>query len=932
MGLPEFGSDADLADFVSTFSADTSQYRRELQSLIDDTTEGLEEVGDETEKTGQKFDILGGAVALALGGIAFKAITGLFDAVVGLGNKVANMAVNFVKDGIAMNAQLQILEISFISLTGSAENAAAVMDFLEEKAVALGQSPIELTTLGRRFLPFAKGDLDTLDQMLTLAQQLAVLNPVAGLEGAGRVLSDVLSGGAITNFQRVFDVNRQALQALREEFQRTGDMDAFVEGLQGLVAAAGVSAEDIEAFAESTTGGMARIQQQISKFQRTLAIPVGVVFNELISEIAGAFEENADGMEIVAVRVGAFIGAAIISVINFIKSTVRLVDLTITLIEVLTDAVLTNVSIAIATIAGIAIDGVNTVISAVNKLPGVDFGLVDFDKDAFTADVRSGLDTAVDIVKAAALPIQTAIKAGFEGGAIFPDFQDNVARLSQAAFDELNRGAENTLGEQEAVQIDLLDGWEEFYEELAEIFEEHDGKLEKERDRHLQKLTDLDTKFQQKMQDIARKFNQRRADAERDFADDIADARLDLQEKLDDIDRDLARKREDIIADRAQREVEIEQESASRILEIRNDLERSLFDAVNARDARRVFELLAASRQSRQEEKNNRQERLAELNKGIDERLRALDIERQRRRADAQRDFDREIADLQRNLQRRMADIQRQLQREIEAAQIGLQRQREAEQQAHERRMSDLATQLQERLTAVAAGWAEENRITEEALAAIGVKLEEMFGRDGLAATLLAGFNSAIKSGLQNVAQEVNTTFQRVDSAISRAQATARQASAQIETGIFARVNNQFSRAQASSGITGFIAPQQSSIFAGTNTDAGRAFAASQAAGGQLVFDPSDGVFKDPRLITAAEGFEGIVNRPTLFLAGEGSRPEMVSITPEGREGGGGAGGTFNIHVTADRNFSRDFEASLSEKISRFVGGAVSGRRRTRRG
>ena len=55
-------------------------------------------------------------------------------------------------------------------------------------------------------------------------------------------------------------------------------------------------------------------------------------------------------------------------------------------------------------------------------------------------------------------------------------------------------------------------------------------------------------------------------------------------------------------------------------------------------------------------------------------------------------------------------------------------------------------------------------------------------------------------------------------------------------------------------------------------------------------------------LVGAADGFSGVVNRPTVFLTGEGGRPEHVQVTPMGGGGGGqfmGGGDTFNFFLTS---------------------------------
>ena len=68
--------------------------------------------------------------------------------------------------------------------------------------------------------------------------------------------------------------------------------------------------------------------------------------------------------------------------------------------------------------------------------------------------------------------------------------------------------------------------------------------------------------------------------------------------------------------------------------------------------------------------------------------------------------------------------------------------------------------------------------------------------------------------------------------------------------------------------------------------------------------------------------FDGMVNRPTRFIAGEGNRPEHVKVTPGG-DGGQGMGGAKitlieNLNIEAmDAQGVREFFEGPAEDILR---------------
>ena len=71
-------------------------------------------------------------------------------------------------------------------------------------------------------------------------------------------------------------------------------------------------------------------------------------------------------------------------------------------------------------------------------------------------------------------------------------------------------------------------------------------------------------------------------------------------------------------------------------------------------------------------------------------------------------------------------------------------------------------------------------------------------------------------------------------------------------------------------------------------------------------------------LIKAATGFNGMINRPTTFLAGEAG-PEQVSITPNGRSNNGGITVVVNVQgsILTERELFRRVDENLKNELKK---------------
>ena len=84
------------------------------------------------------------------------------------------------------------------------------------------------------------------------------------------------------------------------------------------------------------------------------------------------------------------------------------------------------------------------------------------------------------------------------------------------------------------------------------------------------------------------------------------------------------------------------------------------------------------------------------------------------------------------------------------------------------------------------------------------------------------------------------------------------------------------------------------------------------------------GIANVKKIEAAQYGFSGIVDEPTMFLAGEGGQAETVNVTPlEGPNLGGPQGGGVTVNVSgnvmSDDFVENELSARISEAIRRGV-------------
>lgn len=908
-------------DYIVTLAAETKAARRNTSDFFRSIADGADASGKSVEDMEKSFFKMSAAAGAAVG-LVLKAFDLLVGAAIKAGQAVIQFTTNFISQGVQMNATLQTLMISFTNITGSEERAVALLGVLRERAALLGLDFTQLAQTFRGLVPFAQGDVDTVENMLTLVQQLAILDPVAGVRGAGRALREALAGQTRA-LASIFELPRDALNELQKEFRETGDVEVFIQALSDLVSAAGSSAADIEAFAGTFQGSIIRIQFEFKELQRLAGAPIMEALQRNLATFSEAFLGNIDLWKRGALTFGAIIavtidliGAFVQAVLEGINAWETNAEATVKIVELITERIDNFTVSTILNVVAISLQALNTVITEINKV-AESLGLEPIaeataDLQQLEATIRSNLEE----VRAANRERRRENLRGFDVGGVAGlvgptgvDF-NTLVRQRVGQFEDLlnvNENGLDDLGEQNReFEEDDMAARLEFNGQIRDVVERNNENIEKETDRHHQKLTDIQERAQEEREDALEDAAKKLEDINSDFDRSIEDARIDLARKLEDIDADVEQDRLESIEDTTDKLEEIEENHAKTVENIRKKTQAALFDAVNARDARRVFDILQQSRKQVTESEAERKKRIQELKKETDERQRELADRRNREREEAQQDFERELQDLALRRERRLQDLTQSLQEELQKIDMNLAARLQAEFDNHRNRLRMLSENMRQRLFILARGWAEQGKITQEGLNRVFAAAVQMYGPQGEFLSLYGGFNNALLSETNRTQQ----ILQRAASAVG------------LGGGRSALGETLVRPSRPSSTDVDATANNTATVLSKLNTGIASAIRGLQGAFGG-------------RVIGAQTGFEGIIREPTTFTVGEGFRPERVSIVPINNDmssRGSGEDSNLNVHVTADSNFPEGFAADLSVQIAREVGAGMAGRRRSRRG
>lgn len=391
---------------------------------------------------------------------------------------------------------------------------------------------------------------------------------------------------------------------------------------------------------------------------------------------------------------------------------------------------------------------------------------------------------------------------------------------------------------------DQLDAYENMFEELLDMQDEYGERAQ-----------ELQEEFQQDMLEIDQEYAEKRADIWKDYYEEVAKINQDAQESIDDENADFAdsiaeanadAQKQTADANRKYRESEIkaERDYQEKLRRLREEFLFDLEDALRARDALQVLRLIR--RYNLDKEQLGREKNLDKQERAESHRQEIEDIRRQanERIKELQIEHQKRLAEIEEQKQKELAEAAKQREEELVQAREDWEEAREERIKQHEQDIEDLKKWLEEQLKSVTENFIKTEGVTESMSNSVASIIKKVFGRGGLADKSFKEFSAMI------------------DSVVAKAKARK----AELD-GLLKEINAMSAQLNASAGSgTGYTPPTEPLGYS------------SHATG------------LKPTLVT----------RPHLFMAGEGSIPEIVTITPtnkinQGEMSGNGGKGTLEI-------------------------------------
>jgi len=683
-----------------------------------------------------------GPVGIAIAGtlLAVKALT---QALMAMAKAAFQAFQAIVKGAVTAAKEIELADAQFTAFfEGDTAAAEASLQKLRDLSVELGQNVVGV---GRAFLPEVES-LDQLEQVVKVATALARFQPEQGQLGSRIALQEAL-GGEFRSLQRRFEISPVAIDKIRNAFQTTGVTGLLTE-LQAELERTGRSVEDL-----SDTFGVAegRIKERLRQIQAEMGEPIIDELSNQFKEIDDVLEElNPDLMGIS----NAF-GEILAKLVEILGTEVE------NFLENFDPAPVFEVAEALFGVAdafGILVFGFNAgegaaggLSAGLMGLAGVLLNVEGFFLDASLkiAEFREDMQSILPVIKVLNDITEGTLRytPGLPGGGMAADLA-SVLHDAQEGFIATGASVEEVtakiaLHDQEvldfangitAYALALSEGNEEG-EKAADTFLSMGDKLAE-----LQSIQEQYSETQKKVNEAVREFDvaatlrfeklltdatRRRMQAEIDNAQKLID--IDRKNKLkiadiqsafesnvvkaavslNDKEQDIARKHGDAVLDLEgdlnDDRISAEEKYQEELRRLRDKFNFDAFEAMLANDGKALRQIRRRQAFEEDQLKKNRNDEIDDVTQKGDDRRAELDKQLQRELRDARIVSARKIRDLDTALQEQLAKQEQARQREVEAQAI-----------AERRKTAVLNEQLNQALDDYRTWWDERSRVTTE--------------------------------------------------------------------------------------------------------------------------------------------------------------------------------------------------------------------------
>ncbi len=283
-------------------AARADQLVADAEVAVQQVIRAMGQVDRATEQTESLYKRLGRTIKQALTiatGIQFANIT----------TQLINKVVGFGKALISTNAQMQMFERSFEVLTGSAEEAGEIIEWVKEQAKA---TPFDVPGLIAASQQLMTWGLDLKEWFTVVGDVAAGMNrPLSQVVNAVGTLATGQTGEAIRRF-RDLGINLREFTDLLE-FDARGALVTPLEEAIPIVKQIMVDKFGgmMESQSKTWAGVMSNLGDTWQQFVQVVGEPVFETLNESLFQLYEWVEQNEDAIESFARNLGTLLGGAL---------------------------------------------------------------------------------------------------------------------------------------------------------------------------------------------------------------------------------------------------------------------------------------------------------------------------------------------------------------------------------------------------------------------------------------------------------------------------------------------------------------------------------------------------------------------------------------------------------------------------------------------
>lgn len=403
--------------------------------------------------------------------------------------------------------------------------------------------------------------------------------------------------------------------------------------------------------------------------------------------------------------------------------------------------------------------------------------------------------------------------------------------------------------------------------DLMAIFDEAQAQREQAFQNYTDALWKLNDDFMKALKKNGEEFLKAQAELKKAFDERKAELEKDYQEALTEVDQgaEEARAKENENYQKAQEKAKAD--FLFRMKRMEEDYALTLADAVQNRDARQVLLIMRnyGVQKRRAEEDFDRQEKEREENH--EDRLDEIDKQEDEIRERLRRNYEKQLKQLGESLDKQLDRLNDAYVKQQKALSEAYTRQQTSLEEAYQKQLAAINTAQQKRLETMAIGWANAKLTTEAGLKGILAAINKLYGVGGDVDGIVNAFNDRLKR---------NKAFEDFLNTIKS---------------LALYYESIFGGSGSGGGGGGPPTCPSGYYWNGTKCTPGIQPTSVSTAGGPQAFG----------LATTA----GLV-APAMF------RNEMSSLPLGAAE----SKLEINVKVTADKNFSREFEDALLEKVA----------------